>query len=136
MAQNGNIIAVFYNGLLLGGIKSNSLKGDVELDEISSPNQSDTQWKRYDVGRKSANIQVGYLVLATSAMGITGGSGIKDILQMGNEFTLVFKDRGSGGDAGVTGSYILKSVDIQATRGNLVTGSLQFVLNGALTAAT
>ena len=69
-------------------------------------------------------------------MGITGGSGIKDILQMGNEFTLVFKDRGSGGDAGVTGSYILKSVDIQATRGNLVTGSLQFVLNGALTAAT
>lgn len=136
MAQNGNIIAVFYNGSLLGGMKSNSLKGDVELDEISSPDQADAQWKRYDVGRKSASINVGYLVLSTSALGVSGGSGIKDILQMGNVFTLVFKGRGTGGDTGVTGSYILKSVDIQATRGNLVTGSFQFVLNGALSAAT
>ena len=131
MAQNGNTILVYYDSTLIGGVKSNSIEVDGDLEEISSP--GDGEWKHYRPGRKGGSITVGYLVLANSALGISGGSGIKDVLQVNNLFTLKFKGRGESGDAGVSGSFWLKTCSIQATRGNLVTGTFKFVLNGALT---
>lgn len=131
MGRNGNVILVYKDSSLIGGTKSNSISVSGDLDQVSSP--SDGDWKFYKPGRKGGSITVGYLVLANSALGISGGSGIKDVLQVNNLFTLTFKERGTGGDAGVSGSFYLQNCDIQATRGNLVTGTFKFVLNGALT---
>ena len=131
MATNGNSILVYSGGTLIGGMKSNDIQTDIDLEEISSP--GDGEWKHYKKGRKSGSLSVGYLVMAdTSALGVSGGNGVKDLLQEGKEFTLVFKKRGAVNSAGVQGTYILKTCKITANWGNLVQGSFHFVLNGAL----
>jgi hypothetical protein len=63
---------------------------------------------------------------------VSGGNGVRDLLQAGNSFTLKFKQRGAADSAGVSGTFILKTVKITAQRGALVQGSFQFVLNGEL----
>ena len=131
MATHGNNILVYCNSTLIGGTRSNEANADADLIEISSSTQS--QWRSYIAGRKGATINVGYLVLSTSALGVYGGTGIRDLLQVGNSFTLVIKPRNGQDSAGVSGLYLLKSVNIQAQRLNLVQGSFQFVLNGAPT---
>jgi hypothetical protein len=98
--------------------------------EISSP--STGLWRNYITGRKSCSLTVGYLVLSDSALGISGGNGVRDLLQVGNSFTLHFKARGATDANGVSGTFILKTVKITAQRGALVQGSFQFVLNGEL----
>lgn len=132
MATNGNAILVYYGSTLIAGMKSNEIQTECDLQEVSSPGDGD--WKHYIKGRKSGSIQVGYLVVAdTSAMGVSGGNGVRDLLLPGTSFTLVFKKRGANDSAGVSGSYILKTCKINSVIGNLVTGSFHFVLNGALT---
>ena len=136
MATNGNAILVYYGDVtptnLIAGMKSNEMQTECDLQEVSSPGDGD--WKHYKKGRKSGSIQVGYLVAAdTSAMGVSGGNGIRDLLLAGESYTLVFKKRGANDSAGVSGSYILKTCKINSVIGNLVTGSFHFVLNGALT---
>lgn len=131
MATNGNVILVYNGTSLIGGMKSNDVQTDCDLDEKSSPSQG--QWKEYLAGRRSGSIQVGYLVLSTSALGVSGGNGVRDLLQVGNTFTLKFKERGTADSNGVKGSFILKTCKITAQRGNLVAGSFNFVLTGALT---
>jgi hypothetical protein len=131
MATNGNNILVYYGSSLIAGMKSNEIQVDCDLEEISSPGDGD--WKHYKKGRKSGELTVGYLVMAdTSAMG-SGSTGVRDLLLAGNSYTLVFKKRGAYDSAGVSGSYILKTVKIDSVRGNLVRGSFRFVLNGGLT---
>lgn len=132
MATNGNAILVYYGSTLIAGMKSNEIQTECDLQEVSSPGDGD--WKHYIKGRKSGSIQVGYLVVAdTSAVGVSGGNGVRDLLLPGTSFTLVFKKRGANDSAGVSGSYILKTCKINSVIGNLVTGSFHFVLNGALT---
>ena len=135
MATNGRNILVYNNSVtpaaLIGGMKSNEVQTECELQEISSP--GDGEWKHYIKGRKSGSIQVGYLVLASSAL--DGGSNpVQDLLKVGTTYTLVFKGRGNNDTTGVKGDYILKTCKINSVIGNLVTGSFQFVLNGALVA--
>jgi hypothetical protein len=90
-------------------------------------------WENYITGRKSGTISVSYLVVGdSSAIGVSGGNGVRDLLQAGNSFTLKFKQRGAADSAGVSGTFILKTVKITAQRGALVQGSFQFVLNGEL----
>jgi hypothetical protein len=132
MATNGNNILVYYGSSLIAGMKSNEIQVDCDLEEISSPGDGD--WKHYKKGRKSGELTVGYLVMAdTSAMGVGGSNGVRDLLLAGNSYTLVFKKRSAYDSAGVSGSYILKTVKIDSVRGNLVRGSFRFVLNGGLT---
>ena len=95
------------------------------------------KWKSYLTYRNSGSISVGYLVMAdTSALGVSGGNGVKDLLQAGNEYTLVFKSVARETAQGVQGTYILKTVRIDAQFGNLVQGAFHFVLNGALAAGS
>lgn len=131
MAQNGNNILVYYGSTLIGGMKSNDVQVSADLIEISSPNTG--AWRQYVTGRKEATITTGYLVTAaTSALGVSGGNGVRDLLQAGNSFTLKFKLRDAADSNGVSGTFILKTVKITAQRGALVQGSFQFVLSGAL----
>jgi len=127
---NGNAILVYNNTSLVGGMKSNDVQTDCDLQEISSPTQG--AWKAYIKGRKSGDIQIGYLLLSNSALGVSGETGVRDLLQVGNTFTLVFKERNAADSAGVKGTYILKTCKISSIQGNLVSGSFHFVLSGAL----
>ena len=131
MATNGNTILVYKNSTIIAGMKSNDVQTNVDLIEIAS---SDTSvWKQYITGRKEATITVGYLVVAdTSALGVSGGNGVRDLLQVGNSFTLKFKKRSAADSAGVSGTFILKTAKVTSQRGALVQGSFQFVLSGAL----
>lgn len=135
MATNGNSILVYSGSTLIAGMKSNSAQTDTDLQEKASATSG--KWKSYLTYRNSGAISVGYLVMAdTSALGVSGGNGVKDLLQAGKEFTLVFKKRGGENSAGVQGTYILKTVRIDAQFGNLVQGAFHFVLNGALAAGS
>lgn len=135
MATNGNSILVYSGSTLIAGLKSNSAQTDTDLQEKASATSG--KWKSYLTYRNSGSISVGYLVMAdTSALGVSGGNGVKDLLQAGNEYTLVFKKRNAGNSAGVQGTYILKTVRIDAQFGNLVQGAFHFVLNGALAAGS
>ena len=128
MATNGNDILVYYGSTLIAGMKSNDVQTSAELIEIASP--STGKWKQYIAGRKEATITVGYLVVAdTSAIGISGGNGVRDLLQVGNTFTLKFKKRSASDSAGVSGTFMLKTAKITSQRGALVQGSFQFVLS-------
>lgn len=129
-ATNGNNILVYKSSTLIAGMKSNDIQVDADLIEISSPATGD--WKQYITGRKSCSLTVGYLVMADSALGVSGSNGVRDLLQVGNSFTLHFKSRGATDANGVSGTFILKTAKITAQRGALVQGSFQFVLTGAL----
>ena len=132
MAQNGNTILVYKGSTLIAGMKSNDVQVSADLIEISSPTTG--AWRQYVTGRKEATITVGYLVTAaTSALGVSGGNGVRDLLQVGNSFTLKFKLRNAADSNGVSGTFILKTVKITSQRGALVQGSFQFVLSGSLT---
>ena len=130
MAQNGNDLIVYYGTTAIARTKSNDVQVDAELIEVSSPLTG--LWENYITGRKSGSISVSYLVVGASAIGVSGGNGVRDLLQAGNSFTLKFKQRGAADSAGVSGTFILKTVKITAQRGALVQGSFQFVLNGEL----
>lgn len=131
MAQNGNDLIVYYGTTAIARTKSNDVQVDAELIEVSSPLTG--LWENYITGRKSGTISVSYLVVGdSSAIGVSGGNGVRDLLQAGNSFTLKFKQRGADDSAGVSGTFILKTVKITAQRGALVQGSFQFVLNGEL----
>lgn len=131
MAQNGNTILVYKGSTLIAGMKSNDVQVSADLIEISSPDTG--VWRQYVTGRKETTITTGYLVTAaTSALGVSGGNGVRDLLQVGSSFTLHFKLRGAADSAGVSGTFILKTAKITSQRGALVQGSFQFVLSGAL----
>ena len=135
MATNGNSILVYSGSTLIAGLKSNSAQTDTDLQEKASATRG--KWTSYLTYRNSGSISVGYLVMAdTSALGVSGGNGVKDLLQAGNEYTLVFKKRNAANSAGVQGTYILQTVRIDAQFGNLVQGAFHFVLNGALAAGS
>ena len=131
MAQNGNDLIVYYGTTAIARTKSNDVQVDAELIEVSSPLTG--LWENYITGRKSGTISVSYLVVGdSSAIGVSGGNGVRDLLQAGNSFTLKFKPRGAADSAGVSGTFILRTVKITAQRGALVQGSFQFKLNGEL----
>lgn len=116
MAIKGNNILIYRNGTAIAGTVSNEIQTGAELIEISSPTSG--QWKEYITGRKSWSINVSYLVLADN--------GVRDLLNVGSSYTLKFRGRNAADNTGVTGTAILKTCKITATKGNLVQGSFQF----------
>lgn len=108
------------DGTVIAGTKSNEAQAEVGLIERSSA--KNTEWRHYTTDRKGWTMTTNYLVLS--------GSGVRDLLKVGNEYTLVFKERDS---EGVSGSAILQTCKITSTIGNLVQGTFQFVGNGPLT---
>lgn len=131
MAKNGNNILVYSGSTLIACTKSNEVQTDCDTIEVSSPMQG--SWETFITGRKKWSVTVSYLVVDDSVLGISGGTGVRDLLQVGNTFTLHFKNRSSNDSSGVSGTAILKTVKINAVRGNLATGSFQFLGTGALT---
>lgn len=122
MAVLGNNIIVFMNGQAIAGTKSDEIQVDSETIEIASA--TDQGWTHYLAGRKSWSLTVGWLVLANQD--------VRKVLLAGSVVTIKIKGRGDSDSNGVTGSAILKTVKVTATRGNLAQGSFAFVGNGPL----
>jgi len=130
MASNGNNVLVYTNDHVIGCTRSNDIQTDCDTIEIASATQG--AWREFMAGRKNWSITVNYLVAPdTSALSISGGTGLKDLLQVGNTFTLKIYKRGATAVV-LQGNAILKTVKITATRGNLIQGSFQFVGKGAM----
>jgi len=123
MAVLGNNIIVFMNGTAIAGTKSDEIQVDGETIEVAS--ETDQDWVHYITGRKSWSLNVGWLVLANQD--------VRKVLLAGSVVTIKIKGRGASDSSGVTGSAILKTVKITATRGNLAQGSFAFIGNGPLT---
>jgi predicted secreted protein len=123
MAINGNNIIVLTNGTAIAGTKSDELQVDCETIEIAS--STDQGWAHYISGRKSWSLTVGWLVLANTD--------VRKTLLVGSSVTIKIKGRGDTDANGLSGSAIISKAKITAIRGNLATGSFQFVGNGPLT---
>lgn len=122
MARVGNNVLIYQDGKVIAGTKSNDGQSEADLIEKSSPTSG--AWREYVAGRKSWTMNTNYLVLADN--------GVRDLLKVGTEYALTFKERGKDDTAGVTGKAILKTCKITSTLGNLVQGTFQFVGNGEL----
>ena len=137
MAQNGNIILVGMGGksssYIIGGSKSCKLSADGEMIEISSANSAKA--REFIAGRTSWQVSLSYLVSDFKQIKNIGGSNIASILSIGNKYTLYFGERSSTaiGSTYVSGSAFLKNIEIVATQGNLIQGSIVFQGSGALT---
>ena len=123
MAVLGNNIIVYMNGQAIAGTKSDEIQVDCETIEIASA--TDQAWTHYISGRKSWSLTVGWLVLANQD--------VRKALLVGSSVTIKIKGRGESDANGLSGSAILRTCKITATRGNLAQGSFAFVGNGPLT---
>ena len=123
MALNGNNILVYLNGTAIAGSTTADAQNTVDLVEIGSP-LSSGHWKQYIKKRKTWSVTVNYLVLQYS--------GVRDLLKVGDSYTLKIRGRNSSDSTGVSGTAILKTCRITAQRGNLVQGTFQFQGNSSL----
>ncbi len=123
MAELGKNIIVTANNEVICGTKANSIQCDCETIEIADAN--DGSWVHRVAGRKSWSVTVNFLISGNTAVNI------RSLLNVGTTYTLIIKSSASGDQ--VTGSAILKSMDVQGAVGNLATGSWKFEGNGALT---
>ena len=111
------------NGTAIAGTKSDEIQVDCETIEIASA--TDQAWTHSISGRKSWSLTVGWLVLANQD--------VRKALLVGSTVTIKIKGRGESDANGLSGSAILRTCKITATRGNLAQGSFAFVGNGPLT---
>lgn len=123
MATNGNDIIVYRDGTAIAATRSADLPAECNMIEVSSPNSA--QWREYIPGRKGWTLTVTWLVVAETD--------VRALLNVGTSYTLKFKGRSATDAQGVTGTAILKTCRITATRGNVVQGSFAFQGSGALT---
>ena len=123
MAVLGNNIIVYMNGQAIAGTKSDEIQVDCDTIEIASA--TDQAWTHSISGRKSWSLTVGWLVLANQD--------VRKALLVGSTVTIKIKGRGESDANGLSGSAILRTCKITATRGNLAQGSFAFVGNGPLT---
>ena len=122
MATLGNNILVLMGGTAIAGTKSNEIQVDCETIEIAS--STDQEWTHHLAGRKSWSLTVSWLLLANTD--------VRKALQVGSSVTIKFKGRGATDANGLSGSAIIRTCKISAVKGNIATGSFQFVGNGAL----
>lgn len=130
MAKNGKKIILLAGGVAVAATKTDDIKTSVETIPSSSPNVG--PWKTHVKKRKEWKVTTSYLVTDASALSVVGGSGLKDLLQIGNDFELIIRDA-SGTDLGVTGTATLTQAHITANLGKLVQGNFEFMGNGPLT---
>ena len=133
MALNGNIIIVQLNGHTIAGTKTTEIQVDSELIEIASATQG--AYREYLTGRKQWQVTVNYLVMSATFPEVKSypNAALTDPLFVSNQYTLKFLNRGVGYQpSGMTGTAILRTCKITATRGNLIQGTFTFVGNGAL----
>ena len=120
MAVLGKTIIIKMDGKVIAGTRSDDIQTEADAHETSSPYTS--KWRTYIAGRCQWGVTVNFLVMANS--------GIRDVLKVGNTYTLVIQDRNGGST--MTGDAILMMCKQTYTLGNLAQGTFQFVGDGEL----
>lgn len=128
MAKLGNRIIILANGQPIAGTKVNDIETAIEVMERCSPTSG--QWKKYVTKRKSWKFSAGYLVVDESVIG--SGSGIQDLLKIGQEFQIIVHDLEATHDAGVIGTAILMRCKMNMSISKLVEGNFEFQGSGPL----
>ena len=123
MALNGNNILVYKDNAAIAGTRSNEIQTNCELVEISSPTSG--QWRTYIAGRKDWRVTVGFLVSSNATV-------LSQLLNVGSSYRLKIFERNYAGTRYVSGTAMLRTCKITATRGNLCQGSFEFVGTSAL----
>ena len=121
MAILGNNILIYRNGTAIAGTVSNEIQSGAELIEISSPTSG--QWKEFIAGRKNWSINVSWIITINNEW--------IELLNVGSSYTLKIFQRNSP-NYYLTGTAVLKSCKITATKGNIAQGSFQFTGTGTL----
>lgn len=124
MAVNGNDILIYVGGSAVAGSKSCEVETDCGMIEVSGP--SNGGWKAFLKDRKTWSVNVSWLV--------TQVSDINRLLLVGS--TVTVRILGRGESTGLTGSAIVKTCKMTATRGNLANGTLVLQGSGPLSAET
>lgn len=120
MATNGNDILIYSDGTLIAGTRSNEITTNAETIEVSDASNSD--WRKYIAGRKEWSVTVNFLLMS--------GNNVAALLAAGRTYTLNISKRVSGvSTTKLTGSAIMTTCKITATKGNIIQGS--FVFKGA-----
>ena len=125
MAELGYNIIVMADSKVICGTKANTIVCDCETIEISSA--TDSLWAHKIAGRKSWSVTVDFLLVDASSGNMAVSIG--NLLSVGSVYTLLINTRNG---VGVTGSAILKSMQVQGAVGSLATGSWKFEGSGAL----
>ena len=122
MAINGNNIIITLNGTAIAGTKTNEIQREMETIEITSA--TDSNWKSFVTGRKSWSFTSGFLLLENAD--------VRKLLTVGTKYNIIIKPRNSETRDQLTGSAILTSCKISASRGKLSTGAFTFIGTGPL----
>lgn len=120
--MNGNNIIVYKDGTAIAGAKSAEISTSAGTIEVASATSG--EWREFIAGRKEWSLSCGHLV--------TTAGDVRNLLTVGSSYTIKVKERSANDNTGVTGTAILASYKITATRGNLAQGSFQFKGSGAL----
>jgi predicted secreted protein len=107
------------NGSAVAMSKSCDIEVSCDTEEVASPTSAD--WRDFIAGRKDWTINVSVLLSSVSTL----------VTAVGNTVTLVF---GTQPDQ-MTGSAIVQSTKMTATKGSLAQGAWKFKGTGALTQA-
>ena len=126
--MNGNKIFISLDGTStpLAGTKSNEIQTECEAIEVTSPLTG--AWKQHIAGRKGWSFSTSWLVMPNSM----SGTKLRDLLRIGQTYTVRIYERGSSNTLLLTGSALCTQAKVTATRGNLATGAFSFVGNGEL----
>lgn len=120
MAVNGNNILIYLNGSVVAGTRSDDIQTDCNLIETASPTTG--KWATFIPGRNSWVLNIAWLVTEITY--------INNLLLTGTTVTVRVLGRGSS--LGLTGSAIVKTCKMSATRGSLANGTLVLQGSGVL----
>lgn len=123
MAVNGNVIIVKKGGTAIAATKSNEITVDCETIEIASPSLG--EWKSFIAGRKEWSITTNFLI--QSAADVKNRLYESNSLTVGQTYTLTVCTNTPNGATHLTGTALLKTYKVNATRGNLITGTFVFI---------
>lgn len=126
MAELGYNIIVMADNKAICGTKVNTILCDCETIEIASAD--DNAWVHKIAGRKTWSVTADFLLVAATSGNMSVSIG--NLLSVGSVYTLLINTR--NGSVGVTGSAILKTMQLQGAVGSLATGSWKFEGSGAL----
>ena len=120
--MNGNDIIIKLGGNVIAGTKGNEISTSCDTIEVSSPSQG--EWRDFITSRKEWSVNTNFLLAQITD--------VESCLNVGTKYTLTVCRNVNGGTVYLTGSAILTTCKITATKGNILNGSFSFKGCGAL----
>ncbi len=124
--MNGKSIYIKLEGNQMAGTKSDKIQTKCETIKRSSATQQ--KWDEYVAGRCGWGFNTSFIAASGTVI-----NSIRSLLNVGQSYTIYVCEDGSNI---LTGTALLTTCEITATRGNLAQGAFTFVGNGELRAVS